>query len=239
MISSNETRLLRAIDAVGLDLTSRDAWRRDWNERGEHDLWINLAACILGSQVRSEDAIRAAGLLSTRGLLTAIDRDWDRYETDVRRSISGQIADTGGATVRGLRFSADKARYVRGAAEWIVESGGSIGSILKHYDSATSARKELVRFVPGLGYKQASLFLRNVGFASEFAILDSHILRFMRDLELTSEATARTPAQYLRFETVLAQFATARQMPMHIFDVAVWIVMRVLAEPQASVGAAV
>ena len=37
----------------------------------------------------------------------------------------------------------------------------------------------------GIGPKQSSLFLRNIGYAQDLAILDSHVMTYMKLMDLT------------------------------------------------------
>ncbi|MGH9940870.1 MAG: N-glycosylase/DNA lyase [Pyrinomonadaceae bacterium] len=63
------------------------------------------------------------------------------------------------------------------------------------------------RGVKGLGYKEASHYLRNVGF-SGYAILDKHILRSLAELGvIESPAPPTTRARYLAIEAKLREFA--------------------------------
>src|SRR5881398_203700 len=69
-------------------------------------------------------------------------------------------------------------------------------------------RQWLVENVMGLGYKEASHFLRNIGLGEEFAILDRHILRNLARLKVIPEVPASiTKKRYLEIEEKLRRFA--------------------------------
>ncbi len=94
-----------------------------------------------------------------------------------------------------------------------------------------ATREWLVRNCSGLGPKQASLFLRKTGYSDSLAVLDTHLIRFMRQTGLCScdEAPPRLRA-YERLETVFATYAASVGIALSRLDVAIWIVMRVASK---------
>ena len=54
----------------------------------------------------------------------------------------------------------------------------------------------LVKHVKGLGYKEASHFLRNIGYSSELAILDRHVLKNLKKHGVISRIAPLTPKRY-------------------------------------------
>jgi N-glycosylase/DNA lyase len=87
---------------------------------------------------------------------------------------------------------------------------------------------ELMKHMPGIGPKQASLFLRNVGYAENLAILDVHVLRFMRYIGLlrAPEISVTTLRRYEVAEERLLAYSLGLGWPMATLDVAIWVVMR-------------
>jgi N-glycosylase/DNA lyase len=87
-----------------------------------------------------------------------------------------------------------------------------------------------VSLASGVGPKQASLFLRNVGFANDLAVLDVHVLRYMDKMDLAPAITqiVHTLEGYERIELAFCKHARDLGFPPLCFDLAVWIVMRVL-----------
>lgn len=76
-------------------------------------------------------------------------------------------------------------------------------------------RSWLVDNITGLGMKTASHFLRNQGYRN-FAIIDSHILKFLREEKPTSKK------QYLRLEEIFFSEANYYQVEPAILDLAIW-----------------
>ena len=78
------------------------------------------------------------------------------------------------------------------------------------------------KFIKGLGYKEASHFLRNIGFPG-YAILDKHILTSLRELGVISEQVRPTSrAGYLAIENRFARFADEIGINMDHLDLLLW-----------------
>ena len=78
--------------------------------------------------------------------------------------------------LKGVRFGRNKAEYIILARRKFMEEG-SIRKIIDGWDDSFTAREWLVKNVKGMGYKEASHFLRNIGKGENLAILDRHILK--------------------------------------------------------------
>jgi N-glycosylase/DNA lyase len=80
----------------------------------------------------------------------------------------------------------------------------------------------MVGQVKGLGWKEASPFLRNIGFR-DLAILDRHILRNLRRHGvIRSVPAALTLKRYLVIERAFLRFARAIGIPMDELDLLFW-----------------
>ena len=78
------------------------------------------------------------------------------------------------------------------------------------------------RGIKGLGYKEASHFLRNIGYRG-YAILDKHILRSLAELgRLSSPQPPTTRAKYLAAEAALRDFADDVQIDFDELDLVLW-----------------
>jgi len=84
------------------------------------------------------------------------------------------------------------------------------------------AREWLVGNVKGLGYKEASHFLRNVGFRN-LAILDRHILGLMaRNRYISQKPKSLGRKRYLEIEKILGRIASKAGMSMAELDLYMW-----------------
>jgi N-glycosylase/DNA lyase len=78
------------------------------------------------------------------------------------------------------------------------------------------------REIKGLGYKEASHFLRNIGFPG-YAILDKHILNSLLEMGVISKRMRpSTAAGYLAIEKRLEQFAGELGIDMDHLDLLLW-----------------
>jgi N-glycosylase/DNA lyase len=93
-------------------------------------------------------------------------------------------------------------------------------------------RRRMVKEIPGLGPKQASMFLRNVGKTYDLAILDTHVLRFMylQDLLCLRDMNIGTISAYERIERIVADYAVGVGYPPGYLDWAIWATMRAARE---------
>jgi N-glycosylase/DNA lyase len=224
MMSPVPAKLLRE---VALEVARCVQIRRvDWRVKTEKALWYELCACLLGSQVRFEQAhmavrrLRAAGLLMPRG-----GSDMRRFERTVAR-----VLGSSGSEGARYRFAQSKARQLRRAVAAIYGSGGSIRALLREARDSRQARSQLVGVLPGIGPKQASLFLRNVGYADDLAVLDTHVMRYLSWTEAlsASELHVGSLIRYERVEQVFRRHADETGARLSDLDVGVWVTVRVL-----------
>jgi N-glycosylase/DNA lyase len=113
-------------------------------------------------------------------------------------------------------------RYPGARAKYIVEARRHV-PVLKEVLSmeGTKAREWLVKNVKGLGYKEASHFLRNVGFR-DLAIVDFHIVDILTKHGLCEGRKAMTPRRYLNLEDSLRKLGKELGMDMAELDLYLW-----------------
>ena len=74
----------------------------------------------------------------------------------------------------------------------------------------------------GLGYKEASHFLRNTGHFN-VAILDRHILRIMEEYSLIPEIPKTlTKKRYFQIEKTLEKLSRKVDLPLGVLDIYLW-----------------
>ena len=89
--------------------------------------------------------------------------------------------------------------------------------------TAMEQREWLVNNVLGLGYKEASHFLRNIGKNNSLAILDRHILRNLERFgAIESIPPSITRKIYLEIEQRFAHFARTIDIAMDELDLLFW-----------------
>lgn len=123
-------------------------------------------------------------------------------------------------------------RYPRARAGYIVASRDflqehcnlRLREKLLSFEDHSARRDWLVKekCIKGLGYKEASHYLRNVGFKG-YAILDKHILRSLAELGcITDPAPPSTRAKYLATEEKLKNLAAELNIDFDELDLVLW-----------------
>lgn len=88
-------------------------------------------------------------------------------------------------------------------------------------ESVHDKRVYLVNNVRGIGFKEASHFLRNIGFRG-LAILDRHILACLRELACSDVPNQLSRNTYLATEAIYLQYARAIGIDSDVLDLLFW-----------------
>jgi N-glycosylase/DNA lyase len=206
--------------------------RFSWPSASEAELLFELVACILGSQVPYEVALAAAKEIRNTGLLETPTKRYciQIYEKAIYNLLSQPLQHPDWApTGRRYRFPRIRANQISRTVWAIYSDSGSLQERLRACKNATEARRSIIAVGVGIGPKQASLFLRNIDFTDELAILDSHVLRFMGLCGQLCQATKPISSlqTYESHETHLRNYAQRSGYSLGCIDQAIWIVMRV------------
>lgn len=116
-------------------------------------------------------------------------------------------------------------RFYNKRAEYIVEArrlAPTLKATIQSFEETGEARAWLVENVKGLGWKEASHFLRNVGYF-DVAIIDRHILSNLREHGLIpDDKKGLTKRRYLEYERVLQRMADDLDMSLGEMDLYLW-----------------
>jgi N-glycosylase/DNA lyase len=194
-------------------------------EHSEEKLWEELVCCVLSSQVKFELSQVVTQNLKRNGLLDLEVLDYS-YEDQLGEVLRSPVI-VDGHSIK-YRFPNSKAKQIATARQNIYGNGMSLREILYKYSESSELRATLVKLVPGLGMKQASMYLRNVSNSFELAVIDSHVLKYMNVMDLVEKVPSTiSKAQYLVKENKLTKYAEKFDYPVGCVDYAIWIVMRV------------
>jgi len=83
-------------------------------------------------------------------------------------------------------------------------------------------RSALADIVPGFGLKEASHFMRNIGYGDDICILDRHILRKLKQNKVIREIPKLSRKKYLEIETKMIEFARKNEIPIAALDLLFW-----------------
>lgn len=191
----------------------------------DHDLWRAFTGCLLSSQVPFALAEAAADeIMSARAIERAAAAGSDE---PLREILAHPITVEG--RPRRYRFYNVKATQLARSWSIVHRAAGGLGPLLRTFPDDRSARRWLVRLAPGLGPKQASMFLRDIGYSQDLAVLDRHILDYMALMGLAPAGLRHVSSlpRYRELEDRLREHARGLGYSLGRLDKAIWIVMRV------------
>lgn len=123
------------------------------------------------------------------------------------------------------RYPNARARYVAASRDFLREHCGlQLRKKLESFDCRLERRDWLVleKGIKGLGYKEASHYLRNIGFKG-YAILDKHVLNCLAELKIIDEPKPpNTRSKYLRIEEKLRQLTEMTRIDFDEIDLVLW-----------------
>lgn len=117
----------------------------------------------------------------------------------------------------GHRFPEARAKYIAEAQK----HKDSIKDLLNNFKNENEAREWLVKNVKGIGYKESSHFLRNIGFTG-LAIVDFHIIDLLVRYGLIERPKTLTPKKYLEIEKLLKEIAKKAGLNLAELDLYLW-----------------
>jgi N-glycosylase/DNA lyase len=166
------------------------------------EYFYELVYCMLTPQSSAVNAARAVEKLRRKNFHeTTIDPEPILFEKDFY-----------------IRFHKTKARLLLELKRKFPD----VLSAITNGASVTDLRKWLVENVKGLGYKEASHFLRNIGYR-DLAILDRHILKNLKKFgAVRTLPKTLTRKQYLRIEKRFRRFAEDVGIPIDELDLLFW-----------------
>jgi N-glycosylase/DNA lyase len=181
-------------------------FERWWTDKTDEEIFTELSFCILTPQSRAKFCWDAITALKEEDLL-----------------LKGNVARIR-QKLHCVRFHNKKAQYVVDARRLFMKNGRiSIKPLLGKFADVHERREWLVKNIRGLGYKEASHFLRNLGFGRDIAILDRHILRNLKFLGVIGEIPeSMGRKKYLEIEKNMAEFAREIHIPLAHLDLLLW-----------------
>jgi len=117
----------------------------------------------------------------------------------------------------GYRFPNIRSRFIVEARKSKAELENTIKSELNN----NNLREWIVRNIKGIGYKEASHFLRNIGFTN-YAIIDFHIIDLLVRHGLINRPKTLTKRKYLEIENILKNLAGKLNLNLAELDLYLW-----------------
>jgi len=171
---------------------------KELNKKSNDELFKELCFCILTANFNAEKSIKIQDEIGECFL--------DDSEEDLAKKLKNL----------GHRFPNTRAKYIlesrkyRDLLEEIVQSNNS-----------KKLREWIVNNVKGLGYKEASHFLRNIGF-DDLAIIDFHIVDILVKHNLIERPKTLIKRKYLEIENLLKEIARKTDLSLAELDLYLW-----------------
>ena len=165
-----------------------------------------LTFCILTANASAQMGINSVNALKDVLLEGSVD--------DIRKGLKGRH-----------RFWRIRAQYIFHTREYLKES---FDFKIKEKIYSLKDRNMLRDFfasnkdIKGLGYKEASHFLRNIGFKG-YAIIDKHILNCLHEFQqINDPQRPKNKKQYIEIENIIRSFSENVGIDMDEMDLLLW-----------------
>jgi len=204
LVSELKARYLELRGVIGKRL---EEFRRLGEEGTDEELFAELVFCLFTPQSKARQCWAAVERLCKSGLL-----------------ICGEAGDIA-AKLKGVRFHNTKAANLVALRRLFVRNGRlAVRETLDELgDDPRKLREWLVAHVRGMGYKEATHFLRNIGRGQDMAILDRHVLRSLVELGALEEMPqSLSRRRYMAVEQAMVELAGAMQMKVEELDLLLW-----------------
>ncbi len=177
-----------------------------WKHGTDADLWEEMVFCFFTGGCSAKMGLRS--IKAVKPLLSHGE------QPDLAKALTGVH-----------RYPNARSRYIVASRQFLREHCGmKLRSKLQSFDCHLERRDWLVKEkgIKGLGYKEASHYLRNIGF-SGYAILDKHVLRCLRELKIIDEPKPpNTRSRYLRVEEKLKHLGRTAGIDFDELDLVLW-----------------
>lgn len=200
--------------------------RRKWTEIYEKSLWQELCFCILSSNILYEQAQSATRHLAEKKFL---DPEWLIGEGNSQHILACELAKSAylpnkkDGSLSKYRFPNIRAKNIVESAKFIYSERSGLKQILTTAQTEIDARNTIAHHVSGVGLKESSHFLRNIGYSSNLAIIDVHIISFLRYMKLEDEPIKNlTPRKYYELENKMREIASFYGLNLSVLDNAIW-----------------
>jgi N-glycosylase/DNA lyase len=170
-------------------------------------IFAELCFCLCTPQTKALAANKAIKELEKTGLL--LSGNEEQISEILKKS--------------GVRFHNNKAAWIILARNQFTRAGQMKIKGMLNTDDITGLRNWLADNVKGLGMKEASHFLRNIGHGQDLAIIDRHILTSAINHKIIKEIPESISKQrYLEIEQQLKRFANLQRISLQELDMVWW-----------------
>jgi N-glycosylase/DNA lyase len=168
------------------------------DKNSNEELFIEICFCLLTANYNAEKSIKIQNEIG------------ECFLSDSKDELSKKLKNLG------HRFPNARAEYISQS----LKCKDKLNEIVQFPDKK-ALREWIVNNVKGLGYKEASHFLRNVGF-DDYAIIDFHIIDILVDNRIIKRPKTITKKRYLEIEETLRRLANKTGLTLAELDLYLW-----------------
>lgn len=197
--------LIKSYNSIKHDIIARlEDFSASFQRMNNDDLFAELSFCTFTPQSKAKSCWKCVEHLKSTGLLYSAGTE------ELKCNITG------------VRFHNNKSGYLVKNRELIMNMDFK-KFIIENSKDIKKLRKWLVENIKGYSFKEAGHFLRNIGYGSEIAILDRHILKNLVIFGVISEIPKTLNEKtYLEIENRMTEFSKKIKIPMHHLDILLW-----------------
>ncbi|MEM4326133.1 MAG: N-glycosylase/DNA lyase [Candidatus Pacearchaeota archaeon] len=162
-------------------------------------IFVELCFCILTANFNAERAIQIQNSINKHFLFLS------------KRDLIKRLKELG------HRFPKTRANFIIEARRNLEPLKKVLNSNLTEFEK----RNWLVKNIKGVGMKEASHFLRNIGYKN-LAILDFHIINLLRKYNLIKPFRSLSKNKYLEIENILKSIAESSGLSLGELDLYLW-----------------
>ena len=171
---------------------------KKFDKKSNNELFRELCFCILTANFNAKKSIKIQDELG------------ECFLTDSKQQMARRLKELG------HRFPNSRADYIGESKK----CKDSLNKVVQFHDK-TKLRDWIVNSVKGVGYKEASHFLRNIGF-DDYAIIDFHIIDVLAEYGLIEKPKTITKKKYVEIENLLKQLAKKTKLSLAELDLYLW-----------------
>jgi N-glycosylase/DNA lyase len=168
------------------------------NKKSTDELFKEMSFCMLTANFNAEKSIKIQNEIG------------ECFSNDSKDELSKKLKNYG------HRFPNSRAEYISES----LKCKDKLKEIVQFHDKK-ALREWIVNNVKGLGYKEASHFLRNIGF-DDYAIIDFHIVDILVGHKLIERPNSLTKKKYLEIEDLLRKLAKKTNLTLAELDLYLW-----------------
>ena len=172
---------------------------KELGSRNSNEIFKELCFCILTANCAAEKCIEVQSELNDDLLILK------------QEDLAKRLKELG------YRFPNLRSKYIVGA-RFLKDD---LKERIESFENSNELRAFLAKNVKGLGFKESSHFLRNIGF-DDLAIIDFHIIDVLNSHALIEKPKTLTKKRYIEIENVLKDLGNKVQLNMAELDLYLW-----------------